>query len=69
MNCPSVSSTVDLNTLSLLTTVCGMSSLFVHRTVVPAETVIWAGEKLKLSIFTAACDGASLLVVLSAAIP
>jgi len=34
-NLPSVSSTLDLNTPSLLTTVCGMSSPFVQVTVVP----------------------------------
>src|SRR6266478_6271997 len=39
-----------------LTTVCGMSSRFVHVTVVPAATVSVAGPKLKLSIFTSTFD-------------
>ena len=43
---------------SVLTTVCGMSSRFVQVTVVPAATVRVAGEKLKLSTFTSALDGA-----------
>src|SRR5260370_23966269 len=55
-NFSSVSSTFDLNTLSSLTTVCGMSSRFVHVTVVPAATVSVAGPKLKLSIFTSTFD-------------
>jgi hypothetical protein len=55
-NFSSVSITFDLNTLSSLTTVCGMSSRFVHVTVVPAGTVTVAGPKLKLSIFTSVFD-------------
>src|SRR5215470_4044203 len=58
LNFSSVSSTLDLNAFgsSELTTVWGMSSRFVHVTVVPAGTVRTAGEKLKLSIFTSASD-------------
>ena len=44
-NFSSVSSTFDLNSLSVLTTVCGMSSRFVQVTVVPAVTVTSAGPK------------------------
>src|SRR5713226_3068557 len=51
-NFSSVSSTLDLKTLSVLTTVCGISSRFVHVTVVPTGTVSVPGPKLKLSIFT-----------------
>ena len=40
----------DENTLSPLVTVCGMSSLFVHTTVVPALTVNCFGTKEKLSM-------------------
>src|SRR4249920_2740300 len=56
-NCSSVSSTLDLNTLSGLTTVCGISSRFVHRTVVPALTVSSAGPNVKLSILTSIVSG------------
>jgi len=38
-NFSSVSSTLDLKTLSSLTTVCGMSSRLIHVTVVPTATV------------------------------
>src|ERR1700704_3186103 len=55
-NFSSVSSTLDLKTLSSLTTVCGMSSRLVHVTVVPTATVSVAGPKLKLSIFTSALE-------------
>ena len=51
-----VSKAFDLNALSSLTIVCGISSAFVHRTVVPTGTVIVAGEKLKLSILTVVSD-------------
>src|SRR6187401_791353 len=47
-----VSSTFDLNTLSVLTTVCGMSSRLTQVTVVPAGTVSSAGPNVKLSILT-----------------
>src|SRR5271154_668002 len=57
-NLSSVSSALDLNTPSVLTTVCGISSRFVHVTVVPAGTVSAAGPKLKLSIFTSAVAAA-----------
>src|SRR5260370_35468260 len=64
-NFSSVSSTLDLNTLSSLTTVWGISSRFVHVTVVPAATVSAAGPKLKLSIFTSGLDvGASAALAL-----
>src|SRR6201984_806126 len=53
-NFSSVSSTLDLNTLSVLTIVWGMSSRFVQVTVVPTATVRAAGPKLKLSTFTSA---------------
>src|SRR4029077_5508924 len=56
-NFSSVSSTLDLNTLSVLTTVCGISSRFVQVTVVPTATVRLAGPKLKLSTFTSAPGG------------
>src|SRR5882757_5007134 len=55
-NFSSVSSTLDLKTLSSLTTVCGMSSRLVHVTVVPTATVSVDGPKLKLSILTSALD-------------
>src|SRR5213079_1329652 len=51
-NFSSVSSTLDLKTPSVLTTVCGISSRLVHVTLVPTGTVSVAGPKLKLSIFT-----------------
>src|SRR5436190_21240075 len=51
-NFSSVSSTLDLKTPSVLTTVCGISSRLIHVTVVPAGTVSVPGPKLKLSIFT-----------------
>src|SRR6204780_689792 len=51
-NLSSVSSALDLNTPSVLTTVCGISSRFVQVTVVPTGTVSAVGPKLKLSIFT-----------------
>src|ERR1700688_2767475 len=51
-NFSSVSSTLDLNILSVLTAVCGISSWFVQVTVVPTGTFNSAGPKLKLSIFT-----------------
>jgi hypothetical protein len=41
-----------LNTFSVATTVCGMSSSLVQVTVVPAFTVTVVGLKVKLSIFT-----------------
>src|ERR1700746_3964745 len=53
-NFSSVSSTLDLNTLSVLTTVCGISSRLVQVTVVPTATVRVAGLRLKLSTFTSA---------------
>src|SRR4029077_18561421 len=49
---PSVSSTFDLNSLLEDATVCGVSSALSHATVVPAFTVMRAGEKAKLSIST-----------------
>src|SRR5271168_1061440 len=52
VNFSSVSSTLDLNTPSVLTTVCGISSRFVHVTVVPTGIVNASGPNLKLSIFT-----------------
>src|SRR5437660_8935670 len=55
-NFSSVSSTLDLKTLSSLTTVCGMSSRLVHVTMVPTATVSVVGPKLKLSILTSALD-------------
>src|SRR3984893_1015815 len=51
-NFSSVSSTLDLNILSVLTAVCGISSRFVQVTVVPTAPFSSAGPKLKLSIFT-----------------
>src|SRR4051794_2904784 len=39
--------------LSSLTTVCGISSRFVQRTVLPGGIVTVAGEKVKLSMLTA----------------
>src|ERR1700747_711138 len=56
-NFSSVSSTLDLNTLSVLTIECGISSRFVQVTVVPTATVRVAGPKLKLSTFTSAVAG------------
>src|SRR5208283_4840838 len=56
VNCSSVSRAFDLKVLSSLTMVCGISSRFVQRTVVPTGTVTVAGEKLKLSILTAVSD-------------
>src|SRR5436309_4422973 len=56
-NFSSVSSTLDLNTLSVLTTVWGISSRFVQVTVVPTATVRVVGPKLKLSTFTSALAG------------
>src|SRR5258708_32667285 len=53
-NFSSVSSTSDLSTLSVLTTVWGISSRFVQVTVVPTGTVKVAGPKLKFSTFTSA---------------
>src|ERR1700688_5021377 len=58
-NFSSVSSTLDLNVLSVLTAVCGISSRFVQVTVVPTETFSSAGPKLKLSIFTSVASGFS----------
>ena len=55
-----MSSVFDANFWSSFTTVCGMSSRFVQRTVVPTGTVMVAGEKLKLSIFTS--TGAALVL-------
>src|SRR5713226_4407685 len=52
-----VSSTLDLKTPSVLTTVCGISSRLVHVTVVPTGTVSVPGPKLKLSIFTSVASG------------
>src|ERR1017187_2184148 len=49
-NLSSVSSAFDLNRLSLLTTVCGMSSRFFQVIRVPVFTVTVTGVKLKLSI-------------------
>src|SRR5215204_243179 len=51
-NCPSVSSTGDLNFCSVLTTTWGTSSRFVQVMVVPTGTVEVAGVKLKLSTAT-----------------
>src|SRR5713226_9846407 len=56
-NFSSVSSTLDLKTPSVLTTVCGMSSRLVHVTVVPTGIVSVSGPKLKLSIFTSVVSG------------
>src|SRR5947208_1817884 len=53
-NFSSVSSTLDLNTFSVLTMVWGISSRLVQVTVVPTATVRVAGPKLKLSTFTSA---------------
>ena len=50
-NFSSVSSTLDLNTLSVLTTVCGMSSRLIQVTVAPTETVMAAGPKRKIVDF------------------
>src|ERR1700745_3726412 len=63
-NFSSVSSTLDLNTLSVLTIVWGMSSRFVQVTVVPTATVKAAGPKLKLSTFTSAVVGSAAFAVL-----
>src|ERR1700746_2087732 len=63
-NFSSVSSTLDLNTLSVLTTVWGMSSRFVQVTVVPTATVRVAGPKLKLSTFTSAVAGCGVFAEL-----
>jgi len=49
-----VSRTLDLNTPSVLTTVCGISSRFVQVTIAPTGTVTVCGPKLKLSIFISA---------------
>ena len=69
VNFSPVSSTFDLNDLSSATTVCGISSRFVHVTVVPAFTVIVAAEKLKLSIFTSVAGGAGFAAMLFVAVP
>src|SRR6185312_15537723 len=57
VNFSSVSSTLDLKLLSSLTTLWGISSLFVHVTSVPAFTVIVGGVKLKLSILISTAVG------------
>src|SRR5258706_9632140 len=64
-NFSSVSSTLDLNTFSVLTIVWGISSRFVHVTVVPTATVRVAGPKLKLSTFTSAVAGCGVFAELS----
>src|SRR5713226_10259740 len=56
-NFSSVSSTLDLKTPSVLTTVWGISSRLAHVTVVPTDTVNVAGPKLKLSIFISVISG------------
>src|ERR1700719_9649 len=58
-NFSSVSSTLDLNVLSVLTAVWGISSRFVQVTVVPTGTFSSAGPKLKLSILTSVALGFS----------
>src|SRR4029077_1715036 len=63
-NFSSVSSTLDLNTLSVLTIVWGISSRLVQVTVVPTATVRVAGPKLKLSTFTSALAGSALFAEL-----
>src|ERR1700745_42752 len=63
-NFSSVSSTLDLNTLSVLTIVWGISSRFVQVTVVPTATVRVAGPKLKLSTFTSALAGCAVFAEL-----
>src|ERR1039457_2238717 len=55
-NLSSVSSAFDLNRLSLLTTVCGMSSRFFHVTWVPVFTVTVSGGKLELSMVISTAD-------------
>src|SRR4051794_16167864 len=68
-NFSSVSSTFDLNSLSVLTTVCGMSSWFVHVIVVPTLTVTSAGPKVKLSIFTSVGGAGGCAATLPAMAP
>src|SRR5258705_6740588 len=63
-NFSSVSSTLDWNTLSVLTMVWGMSSRLVQVTVVPTATVSVAGPKLKLSTFTSALAGCGVFAEL-----
>jgi hypothetical protein len=63
-NFSSVSSTLDLNTPSVLTDVWGMSSWLVQVTVAPTGTLIVCGPKTKLSIFTSAfAEGGRSLAV------
>src|SRR5258706_12067829 len=64
-NFSSVSSTLDLNTFSVLTIVWGISSRFAQVTVVPTATVRVAGPKLKLSTFTSAVAGCGAFAELS----
>src|SRR6185295_14989108 len=61
-----VSSTFDLNTPSLDTTVWGMSSPLVQVTVVPALIVTTGALKVKLSMVTAAAGGAGTARAMSA---
>src|ERR1700747_301564 len=63
-NFSSVSSTLDLKTLSVLTTVWGISSRFVQVTVVPTGTVKVGGPKLKLSTFTSVVAGCGVFAEL-----
>src|SRR5262249_16602799 len=53
-NLARVSSTLDLNALSVCTTACGMSSRLIHVTVVPTGTFSSAGSNVKLSILISA---------------
>ena len=53
----SVSRTFDLNALSVSTIVCGISSWFTHRTVVPGAIVISAGANVKLSMLISIVGG------------
>ena len=68
-NFSSVSSTFDLNSLSVLTTVCGMSSWFVQVIVVPTLTVTSAGPKVKLSILTSVGGAGGCAATLPAMAP
>ena len=52
-----MSSTLDLNTLSSLTTVWGISSRLVHALRVPMGSVIAAGPVIELSIFSSMVAG------------
>src|SRR4051812_43984790 len=66
-NLSAVSSNFDLNSLVLDVTVWGMSSPLSHVTVVPADTVMRAGLKVKLSIFTSTAFAVASIVSAAAA--